>query len=360
MAWAVPEHKPEEVNGAGKALQKMEFPVVTSEGFKALAVINNWRSAHAYPLNTFQITLRHRARRIERKVIIAQRAKRLDSIHRKLVGKPTMRMTQMQDIAGCRAVFSRLPQVYKLVQAYKTGQFDHKFRNEKDYILHPKADGYRSFHLVYEYVGTVATKAYNGLRVEVQIRTQYQHAWATAVEAVGIFTRQALKSNQGDQDWLRFFALMSSAIAAMEGTPCVPGTPSRKLELVNELIALANKLRARDMLRAYNTTLDTLGSAKDAKYFIVNLDPDAGRVTVRRYKAKESAEANAQYTQLESQIPDDSRMQVVLVSVADISALKRAYPNYFLDTALFARLVDRIIKGDFPDPIPHLAIPDAT
>jgi len=359
MAWAVPEYKPEEVNAAGRALQKMEFPVVSPEALKHLAIINNWRAAHAYPLNTFQITLRHRARKIERKVIIAQRAKRLDSIHRKLVSKPTMRMTQMQDIAGCRAVFTRLAQVHKLVQAYKNGQFGHKYRNEKNYILEPKRDGYRSFHLVYEYVGTAQTALYNGLRIEVQIRTQYQHAWATAVEAVGIFTRQALKSNQGDEDWLRFFALMSSAIAALEGTNCVPGTPTDKGELLRELHELADKLRARDMLRAYNTTLDTLGAAKDAKYFIVHLDPEEGRVTVTRYKAKESAEANRQYTQLESQIPDDSRQQVVLVSVADINALKRAYPNYFLDTALFSRLVDRVLKGDFPDLVLPQAIRDA-
>lgn len=352
MAWAVPEFEPQEVNAAGKALGRMAFPVGTLEGLEALAVINNWRSSHAYPLNTFQITLRNRARRIERNVIIAQREKRLDSIHRKLVAKSSMRMTQMQDIAGCRAVFTKLSDVYKLVDIYKSRQFDHKFRNDKDYIANPKPDGYRSYHLVYEYVGSGPGVPYTGLRVEVQVRTQTQHAWATAVEAVGIFTRQALKSNQGDVDWLRFFSLMGTAIAAIERTACVPNTPTTKAELVAELRALADHLTARDMLRAYNTTLNTLGAAKDAKYFIVELDPDLNNVTVRRFKAKESAEANRQYTELESQIPEESRRQVVLVSVTDINALKRAYPNYFLDTALFSRLVDRVLKGDFPDPLP--------
>ena len=148
MAWAVPEFGPQQVNAAGKALGKMGFPVTTRDGQRALLVINNWRSSHAYPLNTFQITLRNRARRIEQNVIIAQREKRLDSIHRKLVAKPTMRMTQMQDIAGCRAVFTNLSDVDKLVNLYKKGRhFGHKFRNEKNYIQHPKPDGYRSYHL---------------------------------------------------------------------------------------------------------------------------------------------------------------------------------------------------------------------
>lgn len=192
---------------------------------------------------------------------------------------------------------------------------------------------------------------YDGLRVEVQIRTQLQHSWATAVEAVGIFTKQALKSNQGDEDWLRFFALMSSVIAAMEGTPSVPGVPVSKQALVEELEDLAAKLRAPEMLKAYNTTLETLGAAKDAKYYIIELDPDEGKVTLRRYKAKQSAEANSRYTQLEGAIADDSRKQVVLVSASDINALKKAYPNYFLDTDLFAKLVGKATSHDFPDPI---------
>lgn len=351
MAWAVPEFKPEEVNSAGKALQKMEFPVATLEGFKALAILNNWRSAHAYPLNTFQITLRNKARKIERSVIVAQRSKRLESIHKKLVAKPTMRMTQMQDIAGCRAVFLRLSSVYRLVQGYKASKFDHKFRSEKDYINQPKADGYRCYHLVYEYCGTSDTSAYTGLRVEVQIRTQMQHAWATAVEAVGIFTKQALKSNQGDEDWLRFFALMGGAIAAIEKTTPVPGTPTAKKALIAEIDALAHKLHVKEMLQVYNATITTLGSAKDEKYFIVEVDPEALKITVRRYKAKQSEEANKLYTELESQLPDSSTNQIVLVSVDNINALKRAYPNYFLDTNLFSRLVDRVLKRDIPDPI---------
>lgn len=349
MAWVVPEYKPEEYNAAARTLANTTFPVETLEGVEALDVINNWRSAHAYPLNTFQITLRNKARKIERTVIVAQRSKRLDSIHRKLVLRKTMRLTQMQDIAGCRAVFSRMRSVYRLVDAYKRARFDHKFRSEKDYIANPKPDGYRCYHLVYEYIGEGPTAPFTGLRVEVQIRTQMQHAWATAVEAVGIFTRQALKSNQGNQDWLRFFALMGSALAAIEGTPPVPGTPDSKEELVAEISYLSELLHVKQMLQVYNSTLNTLGAAKDAKYFIVDLDPDELKITVRRYKTKQSDQANDLYTKIESQIPDGSARQVVLVSVENVNALKRAYPNYFLDTNLFSRLVDRVLKKNIPD-----------
>lgn len=357
MAWATPNYPPEEVNAAAKKLAKLEFPVVDFAGLSALAVLNNWRSSHAYPLNTFQITLRNKARKIERTVIVAQRSKRLESIHKKLVAKPTMRMTQMQDIAGCRAVFTKLTSVYRLVRGYKTSKFDHKFRGEKDYIATPKPDGYRCYHLVYEYCGSGETEAYSGLRVEIQVRTQLQHAWATAVEAVGIFTRQALKSNQGNQDWLRFFALMGSALAAIEQTAPVPNTPVQKAQLVKEIAELSQSLHVKQMLQVYNATITTLGSAKDEKYFIVEVDPEELRITVRRFKAKESEEANRIYTELESKLPDGSPNQVVLVSVDNINALKRAYPNYFLDTDLFSRLVDRVLKKDFPEPVAQTSLP---
>ena len=351
MAWATPQYPVEEVNTAGRKLATIEFPVSTIDGLEALAVMNNWRASHAYPLNTFQITLRNKGRKIERDVIVAQRSKRLESIHRKLATQKSMRMVQMQDIAGCRAVFKTMRNVQRLVRAYKDSKFDHKFRGEKDYISSPKPDGYRCYHLIYEYCGKNDTEAYSGLRVEVQVRTQMQHAWATAVEAVGIFTRQALKSNQGDQNWLRFFALMGSAIAAIEKTPPVPNTPLSRNELVREIKDLVYNLRVKEMLQVYNATINTLGAAKDAKYFIVELDPDNFKITVRRFKAKESSEANRIYTELEGQLPDESAVQIVLVSVDNINALRRAYPNYFLDTNTFSRLVDRVLERDLPDPL---------
>jgi hypothetical protein len=40
---------------------------------------------------------------------------------------------------------------------------------------------------------------YNDLKIEMQLRSQYQHAWATAVETVGTFIGQALKSSIGPE-----------------------------------------------------------------------------------------------------------------------------------------------------------------
>ncbi|HEX8387863.1 MAG TPA: RelA/SpoT domain-containing protein [Sphingomonas sp.] len=359
MGWTKREYEPEIYNAAARTLAKTAFPVDTAEGLSALGIINNWRASHSYPLNIFQFTLRRKARRFERDAIVAQRIKRLESIHAKLARQKSMRMTQMQDIAGCRAVLKKMTNVQKLVQLYRKSEFDHVLKGEKDYIANPKPDGYRCHHLVFQYKGTGKTAVFDDLQVEVQIRTQMQHAWATAVEAVGIFTRQALKSNQGTPDWLRFFALMGSAIAAMEGCNPVPGTPVAKSELVDEIAYLVDKLKVLDTLSVYNLSISYINSAKDAKYYLLSLDPVSGAIQVWRYKALQSEAANAKYTELESALPEDARTQIVLVSAENVTALKRAYPNYFLDTALFSSLVTRVLKGEFPEPRPHQLTLDA-
>ena len=356
MAWATPEFERSDVDAAGRQLAQMQFPVSDAGGREALEIINNWRSSHSYPLNTFQMTLRRKARQIEHDAIVAQRIKRLESIHAKLARQPSMRMTQMQDIAGCRAVFKDMSSIETLVSMYRESKAGHRLKSEKNYILSPKPDGYRCHHLVYVYKGTDSTKDYTGLQVEIQIRTQAQHAWATAVEAVGIFTKQALKSNQGNQDWLRFFALMGSAISAIEQCHPVPGTPTSKSTLVKEIKELSERLRVQSALKVYNTSINYLGAAKDAKYFVLSLDSITQKVTIWRYKALQSETANLKYTELESALEESSSTQIVLVSVDNINALRRAYPNYFLDTELFSTLVNRVLKGDFPSPLSHSVI----
>lgn len=351
MAWATPLYERKLVDEAGKKLGKMTFPVVTDDGLESLSIINNWRPSHSYPLNTFQMTLRRKSKQIDKDVIVAQRIKRLESIHAKLSRQPSMRMTQMQDIAGCRAVLKNINNVKSLVKMYKESRFAHIFKNEKDYIDQPKADGYRCHHLVYIYNGEGRTEKYSNLQIEIQIRTQKQHAWATAVEAVGIFTRQALKSNQGNKDWLRFFALMGTAIAAMEECNPVPGTPTNKETLVNEIKELSKKLSVKDTLSVYSTTINYIGSAKDAKYFVIKLDPVTQKIIVSRFKAMQSESANEKYTELERLVPEGDATQIALVSVDNVNSLRRAYPNYFLDTYLFSELVNTALNGDFPAPL---------
>jgi len=139
-----------------------------------------------------------------------------------------MKLSRMQDIAGCRAVVSNVSLAKKLYkEGYLRSDLKHIRVNEKDYISYPKSDGYRSIHLVYKYKSKKeGKKDYNGLQIEIQIRSKLQHLWATAIETVDLFTKQAIKSNEGEKEWKDFFRLVSSAFAIMEKPLLVPNTPT--------------------------------------------------------------------------------------------------------------------------------------
>ena len=97
-------------------------------------IINNWRSSHAYPLNTFQMTLRDRARRVDKEMIVAQRIKRLSSIEDKLRRYEWLKLSEMQDIAGCRVIVDTVDQVHRLVDGYKAKYSSHILDSENDYV----------------------------------------------------------------------------------------------------------------------------------------------------------------------------------------------------------------------------------
>jgi Region found in RelA / SpoT proteins len=348
--WASPSYSRAEVNEAGRILVNDSVPFGDLAGADnyghALQIINNWRASHQYPLNTFQVTLRRKARSLHSNVLVSQRIKRLDSIRRKL-STTTIQLHQMQDIGGCRAVVDRPQHVIRLRDLYAESRFGHVLKNEKDYIQQPKDDGYRSVHMIYRYAGTENTHQYDNLQIEVQMRSTLQHAWATAVEAVGTFTKQALKWRGGDADWHRFFVLMSSAMANIEKCQLVDGTPKTRKELAAQLRELSTQLRVHDTLRAYSLTLNYVGGGlrqSDAKLLLVHMKPAENKVEVRGFRLRESQQANELYTALEEKIDPASADQAVLVSVDSLQALQRAYPNYFLDTARFASTLAEVLK----------------
>jgi hypothetical protein len=174
MSWTVPEHSIEDVNAAGRRLiTTLRGSTIPSgedglaEWRKSLNVVNNWRAAHAYPLNTFQMNLRRSAKRLCESPLVAQRIKRLISILSKLDRQPKMKLSQMQDVGGCRSVLDTVQEVGELVNYYqKNSAMKHHLASKDDYIAKPKNTGYRGVHLVYRYYSDKKVgQSYNGLRL---------------------------------------------------------------------------------------------------------------------------------------------------------------------------------------------------
>ena len=83
----------------------------------------------------------------------------------------------IEDVAGIRVICSYVDDIYALSKALQS-QSDIELVSQKDYILNPKPNGYRSMHMIVK----VPIHFENGIKfvkVEVQIRTIAMDFWAT-------------------------------------------------------------------------------------------------------------------------------------------------------------------------------------
>jgi hypothetical protein len=292
------------------------------------------------------------------KALIAQRMKRRPSIEVKLLHNPHMKLSQMQDIGGCRAVLANVKEVVQLVKVYKdfhaksgkgrsTGRSSWDGSEAFDYIKRPKPDGYRSVHLIFRFQSPSRhNRVFNGQRIEIQIRSKLQHAWATAVETAQLFTGQALKARvkNASEDWLRFFALTSAAFAKREKAEPVPDTPDNRDDLIRELDEIVERENIVTCLLAWNDTIHHIEESAKTKTphsFLMVLDPTKKTLRVWSYSQDQQAEAQQQYEEQERETESDARIQVVLVSVDSALALPKAYPNYYVDTKGFVNALQR-------------------
>jgi len=323
---------------------------------KAIEILDNWRAIHRYPMHILKKRLRNISESMDKESFTVQRLKRLPSIIKKLQrvyqgDKPTMKLSQMQDIAGCRAVMPTIKQARELYEKhYLKGDIKHLKVNEKDYIITPKTDGYRSIHLIYRYNSDKeGKKDYNGLLVEVQIRSKLQHLWATAIEIVDFFTKQAIKSNEGQKEWIDFFMLVSSAFAIMEKTLIIPGTPKNKKELYKQIKEQEKKLQVIRIMKGWTHAVKVFQEMSERKlnlqFFLLELDVEDGKLNLRGYPKILEKQAIIDYNQAEKKNQGKRTYDVVLVGADTTKDLKKAYPNYFVDSEEFLEKLQKIINN---------------
>lgn len=83
----------------------------------------------------------------------------------------------INDIAGIRIVCSFTPDIYKIAEMLSNQQ-DITVLLTKDYIKNPKANGYRSYHMIIS-IPVYLSKTCQEVKVEVQIRTIAMDFWAS-------------------------------------------------------------------------------------------------------------------------------------------------------------------------------------
>ena len=329
----------DEIDEAGRKLVDLrEDPLRGQEWLEAVHVVDRWRRAHSEPLRTFQTNLR---RRVKNRGVVATRLKRLPTIASKLERIRRLQLSDLQDIGGCRVIVGTSDEATTLAADLVESGIRHKVLKLDDYIGKPRNTGYRGIHLVYSYVSENNSHL-NGLKVEIQFRSELQHQWATAVETVGAFTGNDLKSNRGDKNWLRFFALVSTAIARREDRPLVVGTPTDSNELSQELALMNSTIGdIPAKLQAFATIANwpRLRRFGRGSAYVLELDVAAGTISGFYYSGNERNDAHSYYLERELANRGNPNVDVVHVSADSISALNRAYPNYFANLSAFRDLI---------------------
>lgn len=351
MEWVELKFSKSQVQKAGKDLLKYDDS--TPEYKHALEVTNNWRAAHAGPLNTFKILLVKKSTEIDERAIIVQRLKRLESIKNKLNNAKernnSSNLARMQDIGGCRIIFPSIENVYNLIDTLKSithRRFRHKLIDIDDYIEDPKPTGYRGVHLIYSF-DSLKKPEYNGLKIEIQIRSIFQHIWATTVESSSIITKTDLKANKGPKEWLRFFVLMSTFLAMIENKPIVPNTPTSMELVIDEIKQLNNQYRLYDQLRAYKVFAENIEKKNiaDADSYILINNSKTCILKIIPYTKSEFELATQEYMKYEKQYKG-TECDVVLISATSLANVRKAYPNYFNNIDGFICLFEIILQAD--------------
>lgn len=267
----------------------------------------------------------------------------------KLKRHPQMQLTTMQDIGGVRVVVNSIDDVHTLAEEYKSkSRFRHELVGEYNYINEPRSeDGYRSHHLCYKYINNQNSN-YNGLRVELQIRTKLQHTWATAVETMGTILGQSLKFRQGEQQWIDFFALTSSAFAHQEKCTPIPRFSHLSYpETKREIAYLESSIEALAKMQAFSMAADGISTTNNSPqaytYHLIILDSQEKTVNTTAYGRDSYEKALEDLAKAEQKAEQGINIEPVLVSAGKIDTLKRAYPNFFLDVSEFVNLVLNLV-----------------
>jgi len=349
-----------QINRAGEKLISHNLDPEGEEFADCVKVLSYWRSAHEEPLRIAFDELQKTVVAQDSSAIFAKRLKRSVSIYMKLIRFDKMKLKNIQDIGGCRAIVANEKQLRKVVRDLKklpeVKNIPGRYRT-KDYIKRPKSDGYRSYHIVGKFLDLDG----NSKSIEIQLRTRIQHYWATAVEIVDLFTGQALKSSLGEERWREFFSEISQQMALIERISSFSQLDEKEkfkrylsllekdeslLEQCFRIQGMSDSISVMEKFTAFAESLkavdDRLTESIDAGFVLLKIDTINGQVSSKIFSNDDGAVASNEYTVMETEASSESGVVVALVSSSAVGGIKEAYPNYFADSSEFLEILTMV------------------
>lgn len=338
---------------AAKKASKLLGSEDEKEAGAARAIIQQWRKQHLEP--TWGVF--DSARRVCDSLsgaLATFRLKRMESIESKILrpGK-NYDAGAMDDIGGCRII---LPGMRELNAARELISDAISVRKVKDYVyIDAPPSGYRSIHLLAQNEGREKDLSY---RVEVQLRTGLQHAWATAIEAASNVYGENYKDpapramSESGVKRLEFFRLVSAGFALSEGVLLDQGVPQSIEEIREKLRASSvSESVVNDLHLVTDDVVQLTEGHQGPGLYLLTFEREKQELAVQHFDNENPRKAFEAYNDLEEKNSSESgtvadRTDGVLVYSDNPERLPLAYPNYSSNVDVFLKRYREIFQWE--------------
>lgn len=342
------------IDKAGLALAKNIFRD-DDEYFELEEVFDEYRKAHLQPLSETTLELQHLLTNYGVQYYIAQRLKRKPQIVRKL-NRLSVRLTQLQDIGGCRIIVQKNSDVDRLhkyiAEKVKTQNIFTIDRTTDYRDLGRDNTGYRSLHVILKR---------SGVHLELQIRSRIQHYWSESIERTSVIYGYHLKESEGDSRVIGYFKNLSDVFYEIEAGR----EPSLDKRLkVDELRDSCERIiEQSDRHKVFDSyvnedIIQTLTEKErrnpaGLNNWILVFDWNAGAFVSWDIVSRNPSDAVESYIEYERIFPVEVGYEVVLIGSSEVATVRQTHSHYFgiesynnilesLDTAIvsFSRKID--------------------
>lgn len=316
------------IDKAGRSL--VEPGELTEESIDLEYAFDDYRASHLEPLSNTTLELQQWLHGYGGRYYIAQRLKRKPQIIRKL-RRLSVRLTQLQDIGGCRIIVDNNDDVDQLVEFIKgkvSTQNAFEISRITDYRDRGRDDtGYRSVHLILKR---------SGRALELQIRSRIQHYWAESIERTSVIYGYHLKEKEGDPAVIGYFKTLSDVFYELENGR-EPNSQNKltldKLRVRAEaLISASDKNRVFDSYvneDIVKTLSETEGHGQSLNNWIIVFDWNSGAFVTWDTVDRDPSEAIKKYVSYERQFTADANYEVVMIGSSDVASVRKTHSHYF-------------------------------
>lgn len=318
------------IDKAGRALAG-QISVSEEQLLEFEYYFDEYRKSHLQPLSEITLELQGWLQGYGDSYYIAQRLKRKPQISRKLK-RLSARLTQLQDIGGCRIIVARNRDVDRLrdfIRQQLAGGGGFTLLRETDYRERGRDDsGYRALHLMLQR---------DGRTVELQLRSKIQHHWAEGIERTSVIYGRHLKEGDGDSAVIGYFKSLSDLFYEIEAGR-TPGT-AEKLAVERARVRSEEIVKSSDagkVLSSYvNDDIMRTMTEKESRNpsglnnWIIVFDWNTGNFVSWDIVGRAPDDAVSAYVDYEAKFPADAGFEVVMIGSSNVATVRRTHSHYF-------------------------------